>query len=353
MIYAESNDFMSNNITKHIKNINKINIVKALGYDEKYINGSASDFEWFDMWESASFLCVGHSELSSYADELQNMGLGIAELSKHCRESCIFRWRHFLKAQNIELEHRVFFCIDGEKKAGEYVLEGLKKIEKAQDIVFVDINKYVSYFTTNVSSLSDASERIYDVVVKHENACKILILDMSEGKYERPDPYAANKLFLRKKSDGFLNSTEENIVFSQVLIELLIRCKKDENIGVYIRNTGGASSALSLASYLGARRLFEGEIWVDINNISDLELILNARLYPNIIVRPHIDARRAGVSKEEYLQLFYNYPVGAFVFSGGRECPELLTAIESISQSETHRELLLSITCINSNLSRE
>ena len=60
---------MKNTINK-IFDVNKINILKQISCDEKYINGSASDFELFDEWERLIPFMAGHSVLAKYKYEL-------------------------------------------------------------------------------------------------------------------------------------------------------------------------------------------------------------------------------------------------------------------------------------------
>lgn len=330
---------MSYNITQLIKNAEKINIFKIFNCDEKYINGSASDFEWFDMWESAAFLCAGHKALYEYARELSELGVSPVDLSEHCRVSSIERWRATLDGGQTEMLERIPRQMPESLISAKYICKNLNISEKNRSFSFVDINKYVSDFTIDSDNISFVTERIYNIIKSDKNTCKILITDLSSGEYKRPDAYTANNLFLKKKSGEKLNSTEENIILTQTLVELLIKLREEKNIGILIKNTGCVSSATALAKYLDMRRLSPSRIWIEIGDVSDVESlsVTDIRTRP----RPFVDTSHMNFSKEDLLRSFYLYPIGAFVFKGGRENVELLSAIKCVAQTEAHAEFLI------------
>ena len=126
----------------------------------------------------------------------------------------------------------------------------------------------------------------------------------------------------------------------------LIRYKNEKDLTVLIKKAGDITPVMSFAAYLDFRRLFEGEIWVEISDASDLKAMLEANTYRNIHIRPFIDLTDKTFSVSEYLELFRVYPVGAFVLKNGRNNGELLSAIEAIAQNKSHSEFLLRRICI-------
>ena len=338
---GKNSDILSNNITKIIKNDEKINILNQIYCEEKYIISKASDFEWFDLWECASILCAGHKELDLYCSELRERGLKPPAYSEICREYSVIRWR---SANGIDLPARKSVADAAEKRAGEYVKSTLRIDKRDEDIAVVHLKDYVSDFTNKYQGLSQLSERIWADIKMLENACVILSADLYSEKYERPDPYGASQLFLRKTSGEKLNNKEENIILSQLLIEIIIRSKKEKIIRLLINEDGGFRWSSSLIEYLERRRLFTGDIWVKAEP-NDIPILLYNQ-YTGIKAAPFIDFDDAAFTKEQLVAAFREYPVGGFIFKSGRQSRELLCAIESVAQSREHARLLLALTCI-------
>ena len=92
------------------------------------------------------------------------------------------------------------------------------------------------------------------------------------------------------------------------------------------------------------RRLLSGEVWIELGDLSELEYF--SRIDTRIRPRPFVDISRTCLSVEELLGSFNLYPVGAFVFKGGRDSKALVSAIDTVCQSKEHSELLMKMICI-------
>ena len=338
---GQNSNIMSNNITKVIKNIKKINILNQLGCDEKYIVDNASDFEWFDLWECASLLCAGHGELDVYYSELRKRGLEPTVYSEICRESSIARW---IAANGGDSMARKNVAVTQEKRSREYLEKALAISKADKDTTIVCLEDRVSKFTSVCQSISELSERISNEIIALEKSCITLSVELCAEEYERPDPYGAGRLFLKKISGEKLNNKEQNIFISQLLIEIIIRSKKEKNIRLLIKEGGKFGWSASLVEYLERRRLFTGEIWVDI--ASDTVPSLLYKRYTGIKASPLLDLDRLSPSEEQLVAAFREYPVGGFIFKGGKGSRELISAIESVAQSADHAKFILDITCI-------
>ena len=338
---CENDFFVSYNITKLIKNTAKINIIKQLGCDEKCFNGLASDFEWFDMWEGASLLCAGHKELENYADELRGFGLSPVCYLDFCRQSSICRWK---AANGMEdNDANTLPKLQG-ARSGNYVKQLLGFDCTDMEYLFVDTSDYVTKFTNTSLSISHMCEKMIDLIGARNNTCVILTVDLFEGGFERPDPYKANTVFLKKKSDELLNPIEKNILTSQLLIELILLLKKEKNIRILLREGGEYLCSASLIEYLDRRRLFAGDVWIETDRNRLSESLFNNKT--DIRIRPLVDTKKIDFSQKELIAMFREYPVGAFVFKSGRGNSVLNGALREITRSEEHAELLMELTCI-------
>ena len=338
-----------NNITKLIRNDEKINILKLLSCDEKYTDGRASDFEWFEAWEGAMLLCAGHREYKSYADILSEFQLTVTEPERISRLSCIERWRT-VNALLLNVGQEERRACKSTREEGS-VLENIfpRFAVQKEGHHSVEIKKTVSEFITEFDSIQHMSDSISEECVSSEKPCIFLTVDLYDTEYIRPDPYLGGKAFEKKKSGEKLNETEENVLASQLISELLIRLREKKKTDLLFRSGGQSEAALSLIKYLVRRRLLDGNVFVKLDDISALDALSRTavEVYPKIYIRPTVFLNETSLTKEELTRLFYRYPVGAFCFPRGEEHSALEAALASVSVGRSHDELLKSRICIS------
>ncbi len=302
-IFGESDKNVCYNITKYIKTLEKTRIMSALGCDEKYINGNASDFEWFDEWERILPLCEGHREHRKYADELSDLGFGLP-LGEYSRERSIERWREVNGDRSYDLYEK--------RQSVELKKRGTEALPRANGARTYDINKYVSDIANDHQTLSELSKHILKELAKDENADITLKIELSCLEYLRPDPYLSGRCYSRYKCDEKLNCSELFAMYTQVLTELLAAAK-GRNILLNIMTDGDISASCELLRYLHSRRLFCGRVHMRISADTDTDKLyeLLERVYPDIYVSPVIELK--GITHEELTALYYRYPQGSFV----------------------------------------
>ncbi len=297
---------VSLNITDMIKNVEKINIMRALECDEKYINGQASDFEWFDEWERILPLAEGHREVESYTKELAALGMSMPH-TEYSRERSIYRWRQV---------NRDSFCGIFEDGNISNFNENSKISPKNNcDSTLYDIKICVSDFAKKCRNIKALSAELYDNIKRTSNPYVTLKLNVSEYEYLRPDPYLSEGCYFKYTCGEKLNSKESMAMYAQILIELLVLLKKEKRVSLYLETDGDISHACALARYLNERRIFDGRIWISVTVESDMDGLtkLLTCAYPHIRVTPVIDISDKTVSENDLKNLFYRYPQGAFL----------------------------------------
>ena len=297
---------VSANITEIVKNVEKINIMRALGCDEKYINGQASGFEWFDEWERILPLAEGHREAERYANELVRFCISVPQ-TEHSRERSIYRWRQANKDSFFEFYEDRNTVKPNENK------ESCEK-EDCQYLLY-DLKNSVSKSTEKCRDIKALTAELFKEIKNITNPYITLNLDISGYEYLRPDPYLSEVCYSKLIRDEKLNKKESMAMYAQILIELLILMKNEKRVSLYFETDGDLSHACALARYLNERRIFEGRIWISVTVESDMDELtkLLTCAYPHIRVTPVIDISDKTVSDDNLKNLFYRYPKGAFL----------------------------------------
>ena len=306
--------------------------------DEKYTGEKVSDFEYFDEWERILPYAAGHSEIIRYKKELKDLGLPPVDVLGYSRERSIDRW--------ICGNRNRFVGTFEDEREKKYTAPDLKKREEKREYLSFDVEKNVSYFTKECQDFRQLTEKLSDAVKKAKDQYVSLNIKLNCSEYKRPDPYSAERIYMNKNCDEFLNSIDSNIFYSQLLVELIIGLKRNKNIAVTISGGGSVLSGGELARYLHRRHIFSGPIGIFVTSERDVAYLskLACEIYPEIYIRPVIDCRAVDITKESYIDIFEKYPIGAFIFKNGNECSALCSAIDHISDSREHAELLMRAT---------
>ena len=315
---------VSDNIMKRIESVGMTEIFKLLGCDEKYTNGQASDFERFDEWERILPLVAGHRAEKKYFDILSELGLPPVENCDYSRQRSIARWRQansLGSAGLFEERREVFDCA--------FTPPSLSRSLPSR---FFDIENNVSKIINECGSLKELSMELSALIEADESKEVSLLIKYFGDVYLRPDPYLADRVFKKKTSDEKCNISDELVMYSQLLIELMITHKKDKNMSVFVETDGNIQAACELIRYLGRRHLFEGDAVISVTSNTDMGQLsaLTSDVYPSIFVRPCIDVSEDKNGENVLASIFEVYPIGAFLFRNSRDLPYALT--EEISR---------------------
>ena len=335
------------NITKLVRNDEKIKILKLLYCDEKYTDGRASDFEWFEAWEGATLLCAGHKEREAYARRLSEFQLSVTVPEEYSRVSCMRRWR--------AVSGSLFEGVLEDRGYTDTVAEcdrALCKIfsehhSQVEDSYSIELNKYVTEFITEYESISHLSRSLTDICKKSDKPYISLNVDIYNAEYTRPDPYLGQRAFNKKKRGEKLNLSEENTLVAQLLVTLIIGLKGNKKISIIVDKGGQSEAVLSLVKYLAQRKLFEGDIFIKLQELRNIDAFAEtvASVFPKIFVCPVIDLWNKKPTAEELGSLFYQYPIGALRFPDGEKYPPLCQAVDRASLNRAHYDFLLSCIC--------
>ncbi len=306
--------FVPTNITELIKNRSKIEIMIALGCDEKYRNGSASDFEFFAEWERILPLCAGNGEETIYREELRLVGLSLPS-SVQTREEVCRRWQ---------------MANDG--------LQQLSHFKKAEKATTFDWVQFVSEFVISCKGKSRKLSELAEEARKTVGALKSkelhVIFPLFEMEYQRTDPYHAEGALEKMVCDKKLYSEELFLVSAQLLI-LLLKAKTETKITLHLYAEPSSETPRLLITYLKERELFAGDAFVGafVDQNFDVLHALAGCSDERVHVRPELLLRHKDCTEAlsaQLKKLFAAYPMGGITFGGALTdsfCPELLHGI--------------------------
>jgi len=278
-------------------------IMVLLNCDEKYINGMASDFEYFDEWERVTELAAGHDEVRKYHSELEALGLSFPK-EGYSRERSIVRWKKANRALGC-----LYFESDQWVSVGEVYAH---KPDDTSDETCYDVVNNMSKFITSCHNIESLINELSKDISSIKNPNITLRLDIVCEKYLRPDPYGAAQIYKKKISGEKLNLDQELVLYAQILISLLLHLSERKKITIEIIPALEITPILELVQYLHRRRLFCGEIRIKVSCMSDLGSLAETakKVYPRIWVRPLISDKNN--LKDPLSQMFSVYPEGAF-----------------------------------------
>jgi hypothetical protein len=276
-----------------------------LGCDEKIVLGKSSDFEYFDLWESILPLAEGHIAVENYKKSLIDIGSSLPS-GQYTRGRSIRRWR--------QLNALIYGDIFDESRTDTEV-EGGIRAEGEKSYFIYDLKESVSKRLIDFNDLDALTEAIVqDIELNADRRDSILRLSVSGGGYVRPVPYYADRILESCRGGEAISSEEENLLYFQLLINLLIRFKKAKK--QVIELWGDTENALKFTSYIHMRRLFSGEVRVQVQDVNSVRNFTTEAIsvYPDIWLRPMISG---GLSGDEADRLRSEYPISAIYLLTG------------------------------------
>ena len=305
-------------------------VLRAVGCDVRYINREASDFELFDMWECILPMAASHRCVREYEQRMSILGIGAPAFGEYSRKKSCIRWR---------------VINGGDLSTGEYSETNFNTkfdalLNKPNLKKVFDIRKIMS---ENINLCSEYDELSKAVNLSYSNcnlAETLLYISISGYEYARPDTYTARKAFKKKKSGEKCNSTEDFVLLSELVIELMKNYNiSDLRISGFVESKCGAK----LLSYLGDRNFFRGMVIADVTVRDDFSAFgrLCEGLYPDIKIYPLLVKKGISITENDLLNVFENYPVAAFYFDSDIDPNVIRAAVNKISDNREHsRELL-------------
>ena len=193
---------VSDNIMKCVENDEIINIFKALGCDEKYTNGKASDFERFDEWERILPLVVGHREEKKYFEKIAAFGLLPVEASNYSRQRSIDRWRQANSNMHIGV-------VEERREVTKKIPVSLS-LSHTVPRCFFNIENNVLKNINKCDNFKALFGKIHELAIAEKNEEICLNIKCFDSEYVRPDPYLAEQIFKKKISGEKYNHSEQN-----------------------------------------------------------------------------------------------------------------------------------------------
>ena len=222
-----------------------------LGCDDKYIYGSASDFEKFKELCATFFMLEG----SDVAEKLMKKISGALEKKvcfDHIRaDNAIALWKEI----NVSLG--AFY---GETPIFEQSVENLCRTEtKRAKANRVEKNKFINeFFDVNravdgIKSSSDSSlSQFCDMLIKSSNY-KISVT-LNDADFVRPNRYLADGVIKKISDDEKYNLSEYNLLLCQIICELIF-ADSSRILQLYLNSQSSFSAAKELINYLSMRKL--------------------------------------------------------------------------------------------------
>ena len=325
---------MSNNIINYLKKPDIIRIIHLLEGDEKHIYERSSLFEIFDAWERLIPLAVGHGEVCTYGDLLSLYGEHRLKYGEYSRAASCSRWRCLNRLDVMDQA-----SVASKSEPQKNVVSG--------DRIEVDLNNIVSNNIKKAKSFAELSS----VVRKELEKCKSIEFTVTYhitcDEFLRPDPHSAAVAFDSWKYNENYNSSEYNLLMSQLLVELLIAYKESAGVRVSLCIEGEYKASFGLINYLFDRKLFYGNADVRLYAGSDDETIDQfadeaLKVRERIRIRPRV--RLSDRDEIWLLKAISRYPIGAFAFDGdgmGALNRVLTTVCDSTAHSRFISETVL------------
>ena len=286
--------FRATNVGELLRCQDKLAVMRLLGCEKKYLDGSCSDYEFFAEWDRLAPLCTGTGVFAVYREEKRLLGI---EEGGTLHD----RWR-----------------------AGNRQVEIMKSEELGKEETFmVSINEAVSNIINecgeNLPDYRTASSLICEkLTVEKDNIMSVSVF-LDSNEYNRPDPYHASKIWENCDAEKW-NECDRVILLGQFLIDGLIALKKCNKKVVLHLHAAEPVVADALLSYLLSRSLIEGTVRLGISTFTD-PASLSARMEPfaGWGVSPELVLRVADLDEgleERLYALFSAYPVGGVRFGG-------------------------------------
>ena len=277
------------NITELIKSDERTALLSLFNGDEKYDILSLSDFEYFEKLASTLPLLVG-----TYEGEL-------------AKEEILLLLGRFLDCKEFQKEGSL-------RSAWENANAFLNACDGNYDRILEKIGVEKSY------QREPAIDGFWCVEKYKERSEKLILLcDLRNLRFVRPDPYHAALATEKHRSGEELSSDERSLLAMQIVYSLCMEAPERE-IEIHLRADGDGQTAKDVIAYLNRRNLC-GTVWfaADDTMSNDTILKLCAKSNDRLRVRPEIVLGKTDSSrnlKERLARLSAVYPLTLWRFGG-------------------------------------
>lgn len=210
-------------------------LLRRLGCDARYLDGRASDFEWFSEWERVYPLALGTGVASLYREALRQLSMDEPSEGITTEESCA-RW----------------------KQANES-LETLQNgmVEETADETAIDLSLSLSHWLGDVSfqksrTVSSFAERLASLV--GESGRARLVWNVGGASFTRPDPYHAD-LALTSFAAEREDEGKRFLVLAQAVIDLLLNEEIASRISLHLYSEESYETVSQFLEYLISRKI--------------------------------------------------------------------------------------------------
>ncbi len=227
-------DWEAANAAELLMDSAKLDMMRILKCDEKYNNGTASDFEMLSEWNRLLPLCRGTGAASLFEKECQALGISA---SMDPRE----QWRRMRapSAKGIRLA-------DDQITLHQFVLN------------FIDQNRKSS--VRHADLITELLGRIDAMKIEPFH----LILRLPNVEFSRPDPYNTEQIFAAFINDEKYKKEQEMILLCGTLIALLRALPNEKKAVLHLYAEHSYGGVFVFLDYLREHRLFDGSCYVGI-----------------------------------------------------------------------------------------
>ncbi len=294
-------NFCSKNVRELLQSRDKTMNFHLLDCDEKYKNGTASDYEVFAEWERIMPLCAGTGTAVLYAEEKRILGIDTTATPQEA-------WRTVLEWSD---------CSDD---------SFLPHITSDQT---VDFTRFLSGFLIKNKGKPFAyAEILNEILIKvkqqktRQDKDLHLILTCDFDSFEALNRYRAEQLFKTNKRVENYNKNEKFLVSAQLFIDLILAARQESIEPIlHLRRRSDVENIQEFLDYLAAHRLLAGELRIGFSLDTDSKhlTVLCESLCENIPVHPELILSPSdfGTDIAQRLRSFASvYPVGGLRFGG-------------------------------------
>ena len=285
------------NVWRHILCDDLIDTMRLLGCDNKYLDGTASDFECFREWMAAYPYMNGNStaeKISVRLGEIFGKKLTVTDLGQSDAKEM---WRAFESGTELP-KHSDVKCYN------DYKFSRVDICDEKQNIMFdaVDLSEKLDRCKSDGCA---SFEKFVKTLENINNGAFKLVT--SSKDFTRPDRYHATEYFGKDISD---EKDKIVIVLLQSIFELIFK-NKCEIIHIEISDASHTRWVTELMKYLSLRN-FCVPVFITVNEKNTPAEIREACLCYNYAI-PVLPAKMRDRGQEFYAKI----PSGIFAFTKG------------------------------------
>jgi len=297
----KNNGFFQKSVKELLQSSDKMMKIHLLGCDEKYKNGTASDYETFAEWERIMPLCVGTGTAALYVEEKRILGIDTAATPREA-------WQTVTEQPLLQEDLVTLYAVSDQT---------VNIVSELSNIVRRKEKSPLSY-TEIFASLSE----IIQEKKARKNKELHFIFDCNFDFFEAPNRYRAEQILQEKKYVENFNKNEKFLLSAQLLIDLILVAKQEALTPIlHLRRWRTAEQLREFLDYLAAHRLLVGELRIGTLLDTDFKFltVLCESLCDRISVHPELILLPSdfGTDIAQRLRSLASvYPLGGLRFGG-------------------------------------